>query len=139
MFGWRIHRVCVADPQDDIAGRCEVHITEPASPRQWIAFLLAGAIAEQALTDRSGPWGDGQDRRDAKEAAMDAAEGDRLRAANFLAEAEHSARELVIEHAADIRTLAAQCEKFRVSASGTPRFSPRSDGVPTKIVRDDSI
>ncbi len=107
VFGWRVQRVCVADPQDDVAGRCEVHLSEPATPRKWIVFLLAGAIAEQTLTDRIGPWGDSQDRRNAKEAAMDAAEGDRSRSAKVLAEAEHSARELVIEHAADIRNLAA--------------------------------
>jgi hypothetical protein len=107
VFGWEVVRVCVADPSGDVAGRCEVLLPEPATPRKWIAFLLAGAVAEQTLTDRSGPWGDGQDRREAQEAALEAAGGNRTVAAKILADAEEYARELVIAHAAEIRTLAA--------------------------------
>ncbi len=107
VFGWEVVRVCVTDPRDDVAGRCEVCLPEPATPRRWIAFLLAGAVAEQMLTDRVGPWGDEQDQREAKVAAIDAAGGNRILAAKILADAEQHARELVIRHAADIRTLAA--------------------------------
>lgn len=106
-FGWEVVRVFVADPRSDIAGRCEVRLPEPATPRKWIVFLLAGAVAEQTLTDRSGPWGDERDQQDAQDAALEAAGGNRILAAKILADAEERARELVVAHAADIRTLAA--------------------------------
>lgn len=107
VFGWEVVRVRVADPHDDVAGRCEVRLPEPATPRKWLVFLLAGAVAEQTLTDRTGPWGDDQDRRDAKVAALEAAGGNRTVAAKVMADAEERARELVVAHAADVRTLAA--------------------------------
>jgi len=106
-FGWEVTRVFLGDPAAGCVGRCDVLMPAGKDPAAWLVFALAGAAAEQTLTDRAGPWGDDEDRRDARVTAMALAGGDRVRAAAVLAAAEVRAKELVVAHAADIRVLAA--------------------------------